>query len=105
MEYHAQGCIIKRTGVCVCEERERTCDMRMGSEKRPPDDDGSVDGFGRSFLEGGGPSSPGFVEACLASSESRSEALEGPDLEPACPNSKSDSQRQRETYLEQKTRP
>ena len=55
--------------------------MRMGSEKRPPDDEDSVGGVGRSFLEGGGPN-PGFVEVCLASSERRMAGLEGPDLEP-----------------------
>jgi hypothetical protein len=60
--------------------------MRMGSEKRPPDDEDSVGGVGRSFLEGGGPN-PGFVEVCLASSERRMAGLEGPDLEPRAKNS------------------
>ena len=54
-----------------CRSSFHTCDMRMGSEKSPPDDDeDSVGGVGRSFFDGGGPPSrPGFVEACLASSE------------------------------------
>ena len=60
----------------------RTCDMRMGSENRLPDDEASVGGVGRSFLVGGCPSNPGFVEPSLASSVSRREGFEGPDLEP-----------------------
>ena len=72
--------------VCVCVWSERTCDMRMGSEKRPPDDEDSVGGVGRGFLEGGGPNEPDFTEVCLASSERRMAGLEGPDLEPARTN-------------------
>ena len=57
--------------------------MRMGSEKRPPEDEGpSVGGAGRSFFVGGCPSNPGFVDACLASSERRRGGFDGPDLEP-----------------------
>ena len=58
----------------------------MGSEKRPPDDEDSVGGVGRSFLEGGGPNEPDFTEVCLASSERRMAGLEGPDLVPAWAN-------------------
>ena len=50
--------------------------MRMGSEKRPPDD--SVGGAGRGFLEGGGPNkfAPGFDEAGLVSSTWRGADLD-----------------------------
>ena len=80
--------------------------MRIGSEKRPPDDDdGSFDKVGRSFLEGGGPSNPGFIEVCFASSERRRVALDGPDLEPAYSHSPTLVYiiKHKEPYQEQKT--
>ena len=61
---------------------EKTCVMRIGSEKSPPEDKLSEGGAGRSFLDGGWPRRLGFVEACLASSDSRSGGLDGPDFEP-----------------------